>query len=107
MPILILKINVTRDDIDNGIRKHGNVCPIALATIHAIKDKFGKEPEGIEADGYIIFTVDGVTYESSFEYCLFLMDWMQSFDEEKNYTGPFEKEIKFIEQEPELEEDYE
>lgn len=90
---IILKINVTHDDIDNGLRKDSEACPIALATARAVKALYGDALETLEVDGDISFVLDGYHYKQQNPISA-IGEFTAAFDVE-DYVGPIELEVRF------------
>lgn len=88
---------VTREDIENGIRRIGNCCPVALAVYRAL---------GIPSELNIIEVDETVKYSYSdyeieiFSYAeeLDITNFVYDFDEEK-LVFPFEFDIVLHESE--------
>lgn len=90
---IILTINVTRDDIDNGLRKDSENCPIALAGARAVKALFGEAFEEIIVESNIVFTIDGWHYVQQNPISE-ISKFTKAFDEE-DYVSPIELEVRF------------
>lgn len=103
--IIWLQVQVTRDDLDNGIRKFGSVCPIALGVKHAVEKQLMTPLLSVDVEGWdIIFSIDGYEYQN-FTHHSFINDFVNAFDAEE-YVQPFELEIKFEVIKEEDERDY-
>lgn len=101
-----LKVNVTRDDLDNGFRESGQLCPIALAVMRACKEQLEKELLGIEIDGDITLSFA----HEGYELCIFkdkdiIEEFIRRYDKE-DYVSPFEHEFSFAKIGEEEEYDY-
>jgi len=99
-----LHVDVTQDDIENGLRGKGAACPIAIAVNRALKLE-GVKIHSIDINGEN-FDVDGATaYNVS--YCdpqrNHIFQFINDFDKE-HFVQPFSFRTKF--QFPEDEDDY-
>lgn len=102
---MIIKIEVTRDDLDNGLRSNGENCPIALAVKRAVKIEYSnKFLDELEVDGGIMINLDGDKYElDNSKQRHFIETFVSRYDAE-DFVSPFELALSFEEQE--REEDY-
>lgn len=99
-----LKVNVTRDDLDNGFRQSGQLCPIALAVNRACREYFGGELLTIEVDGGITLSFAHEGYElSTYRDRDIIEKFISRYDTE-DYVSPFEHEFLFTK--IEVEEEY-
>lgn len=101
---IILKIDVTRDDIDNGLRKETHACPIALAGARAVKALYGEAFEIIEVDDSISFRLDGYHYTQQNPISE-IGEFTKAFDNE-DYVGPIELEVRFEIEVPDYDAEY-
>lgn len=90
---LILKIDVTRDDIDNGLRKQAEACPIALAASRAVKALYGEAFDDVTVESDISFNIDGWHYTQQNPISE-IDEFVKAFDNE-DYVGPIELEVRF------------
>lgn len=96
----VVTVEVTREDIDNGIRFDSNCCPIALAVCRALgesSDIQRIEVAGGVEDSHNVFDI--LTNQN-------LMPWIRSFDQQE-LALPFSFTIKIFERQDEedIEED--
>lgn len=91
-------LEVTRDDIDNGMRSSADTCPIALALIREVKKITNNEPYEVEVDGSFSFYVGWTKYNARKPYKE-LEQFVKRFDAE-DYVAPFTLAIEADEEEP-------
>jgi hypothetical protein len=73
---MILKINVTQQDIDDGTPKNCASCPVALATNRALEDLGFPNPSARVGTAYIFVELTGIaTHESHFTW------WFNHYNE--------------------------
>lgn len=92
-------LEVTRDDIDNGIRSSASTCPIALALIREVRKITNDEPYEVEVDGSFSFYLDNQKYNARKSY-IELDEFVKRFDAE-DYVAPFTLAVEADEYEPE------
>lgn len=94
-PEISLHINVTRDEIENGLRGKADCCPIALAVIHAL-EKEDITYDGIEVDGGIKIIIDRDEYRWDYRVKDYqkVNDFIKAFDNE-DFVSPFELDCEF------------
>jgi len=89
-------VEVTKDDIENGIRGHSTCCPIALAVCRVLK--IPSHLEMVEVDGYTI-TCNKMEFAFGIASLYRFVDrWTHNFDEEK-LVLPFKFDGDFVRQE--------
>lgn len=107
-----LKIEVTREDLDNGMRNESQNCPIALATKRALREVTGLPDNDIQVmvDGDINFEIEPRPFEIQHFYLhdkeneAFVGEFVTRYDNE-DFVSPFVKEMNFVERVPDYDRD--
>lgn len=89
-----IKVEVTRDDLDNGLRSWGDSCPLALAMKRARSDIIDIEVSG---DDIFFREIDrrcGWSLRKSSDAFL-VRDFTRRYDNEE-YVSPFTHEFEFM-----------
>lgn len=97
---MILHINVTRDDLDNGFRFKEDCCPIALAVKRAlVKLNPDVALETVSVDGDIEFQFPYFKeWKLDARYCKPIEEFTYKYDRE-DFVSPFEMDLFFHEKE--------
>lgn len=78
-----MRIRVTKSDIENGKRRNGQSCPIALASRRAFFNKYGREPYKVIVDRSSIY-IDGRQCPITQQ----MFDFIVAFDAGKKDLAP-------------------
>jgi hypothetical protein len=84
-------INVTQNDINKGVKKSCNLCPIARAIKRILKKKHGVNVY----PHYAEIIINGT--EKRIKFSAAPRDFIRNFDQE-NVVKPFEFEIAMVDQ---------